>query len=101
MTQGEPEAAVEAMKLFHRQQLRIRTVAVSFAAAVTSARHDFDVTAAERDAMIEVWRAWSLGQLDRYGSELDQLEVDHAGYDSTLATLRVQLAESIATVRAA
>jgi hypothetical protein len=101
MPQGDREIAVGPTRLLHRQHLRIRTVAVSFEAAVASAHHDHEGSPAERDAMIEVWRQWTLEQLERYESELDLLGEDHPELGPALEELRVQLAESTDTVRRA
>ena len=88
-------------QLIRRQHLRIRTIAVSFAAAVSSARQDMDVGAAERDALIETWRAWSLSVLQEYGQELgaEGAGEDEAGED--LAAVRAALAEAVEQVRSA
>lgn len=67
---GERMTPTQRAQLIRRQHLRIRTIAVSFSAAVTSARQDMDVSAAERDALIETWRAWALGILQEYAAEL-------------------------------
>ena len=101
MTQGEHDTAVEAARLVHRQHLRIRTVAVSFAAAVSSARQDLDLGPAERDALIEVWRTWSLEQLVRYATDLDDLHRDRPDLNDALASIRSELAESLDAVRRA
>lgn len=85
-----------------RQHMRIRTIAVSFAAAVTSARQDMDVGVAERDALIETWRAWSLGVLDRYAADLRGLsDTDDQFAADELAGVRSALAEAIERVRSA
>ena len=52
-----PDAAEDVTQALRRRLLAVRTVAVSFTAAVRSARRDLDVVAAERDALIETWRA--------------------------------------------
>jgi len=57
---------VETGPALHRHQLRVRTVAISFAAAVRSTQRHPDVGPPERDALIERWRAWSLDALDEY-----------------------------------
>jgi hypothetical protein len=99
---GERRTPTHRAQLIRRQHLRIRTIAVSFAAAVTSARQDMDVGAAERDALIETWRAWSLGVLEGYGAEMD--EVARAGEtvtDDDLASVRSALATALERVRSA
>jgi hypothetical protein len=101
MTQGERDMAVETSRLLHRQELRIRTVAVSFEAAVSSAHRDFEMTASERDATIEVWRSWTLGHLDTYRSELDDLRVEHPELADELDELAQMLTASIDAVRRA
>lgn len=70
---GERVTPTERDQLVHRHRMRVRTVTVSFGAAVHSARHDLAVGGAERDALIETWRAWSLSVLDGYGEEMEQL----------------------------
>jgi hypothetical protein len=59
----------DARRSLRHHQMRIRTVAVSFGAAVASARRDMDAPAAEIDAMIETWRTWSHGMLEEYAAE--------------------------------
>lgn len=61
-----------APALSHRL-LAVRTVAVSFGAAVRTARRDRGTGAAERDALIETWRAWTRRALDRYAREIEEL----------------------------
>lgn len=73
---GELGLSADQRRWFRHQQLRIRTVAVSFAAAVSSARRDMDVTDAEREALIESWRTWTLGTLRAYADEIRQLGAD-------------------------
>jgi hypothetical protein len=99
---GESITPIERQRLLHRQRMRIRTVAVSFAAAVSSAHRDLDVGAAERDALIETWRAWSLEVLARYRSEIEDLadDADPAAADE-LAGLREAVGEAIERVRQA
>lgn len=99
---GESITPIERQRLLHRQRMRIRTVAVSFAAAVSSAHRDLDVGAAERDALIETWRAWSLEVLARYRSEIEDLAdgADPAAADE-LAGLREAVGEAIERVRQA
>ncbi len=62
----EPPMATGAEAAVRRHRLRIRTVVVSFTAAVRSAHRDLEVKAAERDALIELWRAWAISALDGY-----------------------------------
>lgn len=66
MTSGEGPAGTAVARALRRHRLRVRTVAVSFAAAVRSAHRDLHVAAVERDALIETWRSWALRQLDGY-----------------------------------
>jgi hypothetical protein len=101
MTQGERDTAVGAARLVQRQQLRIRTVAVSFAAAVASARHDLDLGRAELDALVEVWRTWSLEQLHEYAAELDALARDRPELHDHVGRLRSELTDAIDAVRRA
>ncbi len=63
---GEPPMATGAEAAVRRHRLRIRTVVVSFTAAVRSAHRDLEVGVAERDALIELWRAWAISALDDY-----------------------------------
>lgn len=70
---GDRTTPIELERFVHRQRMRIRTIVVSFSAAVSSARRDLEVRPAERDALIETWRAWSLEVLERYAREIEQL----------------------------
>lgn len=99
---GESIVPTERQRLVHRQRMRIRTIAVSFAAAVSSAHRDLDVGPAERDALIETWRAWSLDVLERYGRELEALRgsVD-AETAAELDGLMSTLSDAIRRVREA
>ncbi len=74
-----PDAAEDVTQALRRKLLAVRTVAVSFAAAVRSARRDLDVVPAERDALIETWRAWTIGAVDRYAGEFDEVYGDEEG----------------------
>lgn len=99
---GESITPIERQRLVHRQRMRIRTIAVSFAAAASSAHRDLDVGAGERDALIETWRAWSLEVLERYRSEIEDLaDADDPAATDELAGLRSAAAEAIARVREA
>ncbi|MBA4169179.1 MAG: hypothetical protein H0X68_02110 [Chloroflexi bacterium] len=75
---GEPPMATGAEAAVRRHRLRIRTVVVSFTAAVRSAHRDLEVGAAERDALIELWRAWAISMLDDYALNAKPL-MDAAG----------------------
>jgi len=66
-------SVTDTARALRRHRLRIRTVAVSFGAAVRSARRDLEVSAGERDALIEAWRAWTLAALDRYAQDAQRL----------------------------
>lgn len=97
---GDPPASTEL--LLHRQRMRIRTIAVSFAAAVSSAHRDLAVGPAERDALIETWRAWCLRVLAGYGEEIEALRATHdAWHGEDAATLDAELADAIESVRRA
>lgn len=99
---GERTTPIQRGQLIRRQHMRIRTIAVSFEAAVTSARHDMDVGPAERDALIETWRAWSLNVLERYAGDLRELsDTDDPASAEELTGVRVALDEAIERVRAA
>lgn len=63
---GEPPMATGAEAAVRRHRLRIRTVVVSFTAAVRSAHREPEVSVAERDALIELWRSWAISALDAY-----------------------------------
>ena len=99
---GESITPIERRRLLHRQRMRIRTVAVSFAAAVSSAHRDLEVGAAERDALIETWRAWSLEVLERYRSEIEELaDADDPAAADELTDLRTAVGDAIERVREA
>ena len=97
---GESITPVERQRIVHRQRMRIRTIVVSFGAALSSARRDLDAGPAERDALIETWRAWSLEVLERYGREIAELHAaaDHATAEE-LDALRSTIADAIQRVR--
>lgn len=99
---GESTTPTERQRLVQRQRMRIRTIVVSFGAAVSSAHRDLGVGPAERDALVETWRAWSLEVLERYGREIEQLHdaADPATADE-LTGLRSTIADAIRTVREA
>lgn len=68
---GEASAATETKTAMRRHRLRVRTVAVSFAAAVRSARRE---TAAPGGAtLIETWRTWAISTLDEYARDASML----------------------------
>jgi hypothetical protein len=94
---GERITPIERQRFVHRQRMRIRTIVVSFGAAVSSARRDLDVGPAERDALIETWRAWSLEVLERYGRELD--EGTESATAEELADLQSALRDAAGRVR--
>ena len=99
---GESTTPTERQRLVQRQRMRIRTIVVSFGAAVSSAHRDLAVGQAERDALVETWRAWSLEVLERYSREIDELHdtADQAGADE-LAGLRATIGDAIQRVREA
>lgn len=99
---GERITPIERERFVHRQRMRIRTIVVSFSAAVSSARRDLDVGAAERDALIETWRAWSLEVLARYAGEIEQLrESGEPAALEELDNLRAAVERAIDRVRRA
>jgi hypothetical protein len=98
---GERMTHTERARLVRRHHMRIRTIAVSFAAAVTSARQDMDVGAAERDALIETWRAWSLDVLHGYARELGDPPSGSEATADDLSGVRAALDEAIERVRKA
>jgi hypothetical protein len=100
-TPGDPGTSADTVRLLHRHDLRIRTVAVSFAAAVSSARNDFRASGAERDALIEAWRTWSLDQLQQYGRDLDDLSAARPELTEDVAALRAGLDVATDKVRRA
>jgi hypothetical protein len=69
----EKSAATQADAALRRHRLRVRTVAVSFAAAVRSAHRDLEVGDVGRDALIETWRAWAISALDGYARDVASL----------------------------
>jgi hypothetical protein len=99
---GERITPIERQRLIHRQRMRIRTIVVSFGAAVSSARRDLAVGPAERDALIETWRAWSLEVLERYGHDIEELvRSPEAATAEELVDLRSALQDAIDRVRVA
>lgn len=95
-----PDAAEDVIPPLRHRLLAVRTVAVSFAAAVRSARRDLDVVAGERDALIETWRAWTIGALDRYADEFDKAAGDEDGDDIEVKRLLTEeLERAYRTVR--
>ena len=99
---GERATPTELQRLIHRQRMRIRTIVVSFGAAVSSARRNLEVGPAERDALIETWRAWSLEVLDRYGGQIEELGDDpELATAAELADLRSALRDAVDRVREA
>lgn len=97
MAAGERAAPDRIDAALHRQLLRIRTVAVSYAAAVSSAHRDMDVPADERDRLIESWRSWSLDAIGSYAGELEALR--RAARPEDADALRAIDAELIAAYR--
>lgn len=77
---GERSAPTEAEIAMRRHRLRIRTVAVSFVAAARSVHRDHEISAAERDALIETWRVWAMNALDGYARDAAQL-IAEVGFD--------------------
>jgi len=59
---GEPPMATGAEAAIRRHRLWIP----SFTDAVPSAHRELEVGGAERDALIELWRAWAISALDGY-----------------------------------
>ena len=99
---GDRTAPIDSQRLVHRHRMRIRTIAVSFAAAVSSAHRDLVVGPAERDALIETWRIWSLEVLERYDREIQALrDAPDAPSEEELADLRSRLDDAIVAVREA
>jgi hypothetical protein len=96
---GDRNPSVERQRSLQRQRLRIRTIAVSFRAAVSSAHRDLEVGPAERDALIEAWRAWSLDVLARYAEEVERMGQE--GAVAELTDLEHELASAVDTVRRA
>lgn len=99
---GDPAAATRIALAMRRHRLRIRTVAISFAAATRSAHRDMVVGPAERDALIETWRAWCMRVLDDYArqtAELAALAGDEE--EPERVALAASLDEAYRTVREA
>lgn len=96
---GEGNPSVERRRSWQRQRLRIRTIAVSFRAAVSSAHRDLEVGPAERDALIEAWRAWSLDVLATYADEVERMTREGADHESV--DLQAELASALVAVRRA
>lgn len=99
---GSRRASTEQEPLVNRHRMRVRTVAVSFAAAVRSAHRDPAVGGAERDALIETWRAWSIRVLTGYGQEIAAMRAARGeGTHEDLAALESELVDAIDAVRKA
>jgi hypothetical protein len=96
---GDRNPSVERQRSLQRQRLRIRTIGVSFRAAVSSAHRDLEVGPAERDALIEAWRAWSLDVLARYADEVERIARE--GTADEVQHLEQELASAVDTVRRA
>ena len=89
-------------QLRHRA-LAARTVAVSFRAAMDSARRHLQVTDAERHEIKERWRSWALDTLQGYSRDLDELvarqPIHGDGASEALARCREELERSLEIVR--
>lgn len=97
---GERDATTQRPAI-DRDVLRVRTIAVTFAAAVRSAHRDLDVEPAERDALVEAWRAWCLETLDGYAAEAARL-VESRRTDATARrAIEAELQAAYRTVRGA
>jgi hypothetical protein len=68
-----PHDHADVDRQLHHHRLRIRTVAVSFAAALASVEESFDGPPEERGELVERWRTWSLDRLARYRADLRAL----------------------------
>lgn len=102
MNDRRSPSTAEATPALRRHRLRIRTVAVSFAAAVRSVHRHPDVGPAERDALIETWRAWSINTLDEYARAAAPLMRNAAdGSSDERAALEEELARGYRMVREA
>jgi hypothetical protein len=82
MRDRRPPPTAEAGPELRRHRLRVRTVAVSFVAAVRSVHRHPDVGPAERDALVETWRTWSIDTLDEYARAAAPLMRNAANEDS-------------------
>lgn len=89
-------------QLRHRA-LAARTVAISFRAAMDSARRHLQVPDAERHEIKERWRSWALDTLQGYVRELDELvarqPIQGDGATEALARCREELERSLEIVR--
>ena len=89
-------------QLRHRT-LAARTVAISFRAAMDSARRHLQVPDDERQQIKERWRAWALETLEGYERELDELvaarPVAGDGATEALRQCREELGRSLEIVR--
>jgi hypothetical protein len=102
MRDRRPPPTAETGLALHRHRLRVRTVAVSFAAAVRSVHRHPDVGPSERDALIETWRAWSIDTLDEYARAAAPLLRNAANGDSKdRAALEEELKRGYRMVREA
>lgn len=98
MTQGDGGSGADD-RLFRRHRLRIRTVSVTFEAALSSAAHSFMGPATEREELVERWRSWSLDQLAHYRSELEALCEERPELADAVAELLAELERTESRVR--
>ena len=99
---GDPAAVTRIALAMRRHRLRIRTVAISFGAATRSAHRDMVVGPAERDALIESWRSWSIRVLDDYARQAAELTaLGGEEEESERAALAETLEDAYRTVREA
>ncbi|HEX2765172.1 MAG TPA: hypothetical protein VHR55_00825 [Candidatus Limnocylindria bacterium] len=99
MTQEGGSGADE--RLLRRHRLRIRTVAVTFEAALASAAHSFLGAIEEREELVDRWRSWSLDQLAAYRSDLDALRGERPDLADAVAELLAELERTEQRVRGA
>lgn len=99
----QPAASGSFERQVRHRVLAARTVAVSFRAAMQSAERHLQVPAAEREQIMNGWRAWALQTLEGYSADLDQFVATQPyngdGAVEALARCREELDHAFEIVR--
>jgi hypothetical protein len=92
-------ARVDVAAALRHEQLAIRTIAVTFRAALRSAAGDPSVTREARETLRTRWRAWALDALARYAFTARGLPIHHdRELESRLAAVEAEYDAAIASV---